>query len=441
MSFDIACARLRSRVAARWVRFDAALCAALVGLWAAASPLEAGAAVAEPAVLESASFQEAIARTLERNPQLLAAGYALDAARAREQSAAFAPALNVSTTLENAAGTGTFTGLNAADLTLALSSTYERGGKREARIGVARAELELTSVEQRITTFDVLTETARRYVALAASQSRLALSQRQVDQLDETRRLIEPRVNAARSPRTELLNVRLDLSRAVQRLSAAERAVEAARIALSAQWGGRDLVSARTDLLTLPPVADLRVLRSRLDTVPDLARFASSARVRESELRLATAQASTDWGWQVGVRRLGVERDTALMASVSMSLGQAARARPLQAEARAGRALVEAEGRAARNDLEGELGRRSADLASARDAVSAISSEQLPLAEEALSLTRRGYEIGRFPYRELSIAQQQILDLETARLDAAVFYHLTRVELERLTGGRLDVLE
>ena len=76
-------------------------------------------------------------------------------------------------------------------------------------------------------------------------------------------------------------------------------------------------------------------------------------------------------------------------------------------------------------------------LESARAAEHAIRDHQLPQAQEVVQLTLAGYRLGRFPYRELALAQQQAFEFELRRLDAALSYHLSRVELERLIGSTL----
>jgi len=388
------------------------------------------------------SFAEVARLTLEQNPQLRAAGYAVDISKAEEKLAAFKPQMQVSSALEYAGGTGNLSGFKSAEYSVSLGSILERGGKRDARVAVASAGTSLAGVDQRIARLDIIAEAGRRFVALAAAESRLRLAERAVEQTGNVQALIEPRVRAARSPRTELLYVQIDVSRAAQSRSAALREVQASRSALSSLWGDPSgNVSVAADLLQLPEVVSAAKLRDRLDTVPDLERFASAERLRDAELRLASSQSVADVTWQIGVRRVQAERDQGLIASVSMPLGARARAEPLLAQARAAKSMVQAESQAARRGLVAQLDLRVADMESARELSDTIESSQIPVANEALELTRRGYEIGRFPYRELAIAQQQILDLERARIEAATLFHQTRIELERLTGGFLDVAE
>ena len=53
--------------------------------------------------------------------------------------------------------------------------------------------------------------------------------------------------------------------------------------------------------------------------------------------------------------------------------------------------------------------------------------------------TRYGYDRGRFSYLELATAQQELLDLRAAIIDAAADYHRLLAEIERLTNEKLGL--
>jgi cobalt-zinc-cadmium efflux system outer membrane protein len=218
--------------------------------------------------------------------------------------------------------------------------------------------------------------------------------------------------------------------------------VVAAQAALAAQWGApQERPTVALALLDVPEPAPSQALAAAVTTTPDLERFATEERLADARVELARAQAATDWRWQVGVRRLQESQDQALVAGVSLPIGQARRAEPEIRERRADVARVQATAVARRIELERLVIAESERLHALRQQVLAISDVQLPRAREARDLTERGYRIGRFPYRELALASEQLIALELARLDAASQYHLTRIEVERLTGARLDLLK
>ena len=58
----------------------------------------------------------------------------------------------------------------------------------------------------------------------------------------------------------------------------------------------------------------------------------------------------------------------------------------------------------------------------------------LPTAEQALALTRRGFEAGRFSFLSLSQAQQTLFELRGRLVEAYARYHTLMVEVDRLTA-------
>jgi cobalt-zinc-cadmium efflux system outer membrane protein len=391
---------------------------------------------------EPIQFGEAARRTLAAHPDTRRLAAELQAAEARAAAAAQGPVLEGGAELENFAGTGAAQGVDAAELTLSLGSVFERGGKRTARIDAADRSLELLSIDQRIAALDRLAETGRRFVALGVAQERVAVARAALKQADTTLALIRPRVAAARSPRTELLNAEIERSRADAELQVALRELVAAQAALAAQWGApEDRPSVTLALLEVPEPASSDALGAALASTPDLERYVTEARLADARVELARAQATADWRWQLGVRRLQDSRDQALVAGVWLPFGQARRAEPAIRERRAELAQIEATAAARRIELERLLIAESERLHALRQRVRAISEVQLPRAREARELTERGYRIGRYPYRELALASEQVIELELGRLEAASQYHLTRIEVERLTGAQIDLLK
>jgi cobalt-zinc-cadmium efflux system outer membrane protein len=414
-----------------WIRSVALACATL----AAVAPAHAQSSA-------QLDFPTAARKTLAAEPHLRRLSIELDVARTREDTAALRAPLEVGAEFENVAGSGATKGIDAAEITLSISSLLERGGKRNARIQEAQRFIELLSIEQRIALLDALGETGRRFVAVAVAQEVRELARRRVAQAKQTLDLIAARVAAARSPRTEQLNAEIELSAAEMALTQSDRELEAAQLSLAAQWASpveRPVVTA--DLTAMAEPRAFELLSQQLTNLPDLDRFAAESRLREAELRLAQSQAVADWRWSAGVRRLEEINEQALVLGFSMPIGvsrrnaAAIRAAELQQKA----TVIDSHAR--RLELLALLHSHWQQLQSSRTAAAAIRDSQLPRAQEALELTKRGYEIGRFPYRELAIAQQQVLSLEALRLEASARFHLTRIEIERLTGAQLSLLE
>ena len=116
-------------------------------------------------------LNEAVARTLARNPELVAFGYQLQAQDGRVLQAGLAPNPELSLTVENALGTGEFSGIDGAETTLSIAWILERG-VRQRRLETARAGVSLLEVEADIMRLDAAAETARLFFSCLSSQAR-----------------------------------------------------------------------------------------------------------------------------------------------------------------------------------------------------------------------------------------------------------------------------
>ena len=116
---------------------------------------------------------------------------------------------------------------------------------------------------------------------------------------------------------------------------------------------------------------------------------------------------------QIGARQAEIGRRQAAIGVEQAEIGArqaAVGARQAQLavrESRANRAIVEQEAESARRALRPVLFAHWQLLQTLSERVAAIGAEDLARAREALEITERGYRIGRFPYRELALAQAQ----------------------------------
>lgn len=413
----------------------------LVGLLVFVLGVDPQLAGAQPGLAGKITFEDAARRALASRPELRRFALALQVAEARRERASLAPPLEFAADLEGAFGTGEYQALDGAELSISLTSLFERGGKRAARVGLAVREQDLLTIEQRIAALDLLAETGRRFVDTAVAEEHVRLATIALEQATQTVELVTPRVRAARSPRTELLGAEIECGTASVALASAQRDLLAAQAALAEQWGDVDArPQATLALLELPAPRTYADLVVSLEALPDLARFATTARLREAELQLARADSVADWRWTLGVRRYQEPGDQALIVGFSIPLDAARRNAAAVREAELAGEIVAQDHDASTLALRTLLFKQLQALDSARASVRAITDELLPRANESLALTDRGYRIGRFPYRELALAKNLIVDLELRRLDAAARFHRARIEIERLTGAQLTLI-
>ena len=179
---------------------------------------------------------QAVERALAANPALQGFAFTLKAQDARITQSNHRPATEVSVELENALGSGAYSGLDAAEATFALSQVIELGDKRQLRGAVARSGREMLAVDRQAAQLDVLAEVTRRFIAVAAAQEQLALTQTATALARGTVDDVSLRVRAAKSPEGELLRSRAASSRAELGEQRATAQLGAARQRLAAMW-------------------------------------------------------------------------------------------------------------------------------------------------------------------------------------------------------------
>lgn len=397
-------------------------------------------AVAGAAAPDGLTLREAITAALARNPELGTYAFELRAAQAREQQAGLRPAPELAIEAENFAGAGETRAFDAAETTLALSQVLELGGKRGARLDAARAGSGAVDVARQAAQLDVLAEVTRRFIAVARAQERLTLARSATALGERTVEASQRRVEAAKSPHAELDRARIALDRYRLDEQAATADLDSARKQLAAMWGapqpvidGRMFAGVRAELFALPVAGDFDALAGRLATNPDFLRYASDARLRDAELRLATTLRRPDLTVSGGLRRFEASGDEVFVVSLSLPMFSGRRAEGYIAEAQANRERVDAQRRAAEVRAQATLYELHRQLTRAVAEAGTLADDIRPRAAEALQETEYAYTRGRYSYLELVDAQREYLSVQAALIEAAASAHLLRAEIERLT--------
>jgi cobalt-zinc-cadmium efflux system outer membrane protein len=307
------------------------------------------------------------------------------------------------------------------------------------RRSAAEADWNLVSIEQQARELDVLSEVTRRFLDVVVAQERVRFENDAVALAQQTVDAISTRVDAGRSPEAERSRAQIALTRARVEQKQAQSELRSARYALSAMWGSPEpaFTSTRAELFDFRAVEPFASLMQRLEKSPDLVRFASASRLREAELRLARAQSRPNLSLSLGVRRFQDSSDMALVAGASMPLTVYDRNQGAIREAQVRLSQTEAEREAASVRARSALLALYQEMTASRARVEILRNEASPQAELALDQTRSGYERGRFSFLELLTAQEELLSLRAAAIDAAADYHRMLAEIERLTSASL----
>ena len=400
--------------------------------------------VASPAtsvVLPALTLREAIESTLRQNPGLQGFQFELSAQDARIDQARLRPAPALGVQLENVAGNGDTRGVDAAEATLSLSQVIELGDKRGRRVSAAMLGRDSLAIEQQAAQLDVLAEVTRRFIHVASDQAQLDLTRNATSLVQTTVEGVTRRVQAGKSPEVELIRARAALSRAQIDQRHAEHELVASREKLAAMWGDTapQFGTVTAELYNLPAPMSFEALVDRLKGNPDFLRFASEARLRDAEIRLAESRRRPDVEVSAGIRRLEATNDQAFVLGATVPLFSSRRASSAIAEARALRAQVDVEQRAAFINARSQVFELYQELVHAIDETRILQRDVLPQMEQARQQTEYAYERGRYSYVELVEGQRAYLETQRALIEAAANAQTLQAEIERLTGEPLQL--
>ena len=387
--------------------------------------LPALSAHAEPAP----AFPELLAQTAGA-PTPMASAAELDAARARRVQAGAWNNPELGVTVENFGGARPAEGGEQTQTTFSIGQTVELGGKRQARVAAAGADLTAAEAKATLSRADYAARLAVAYAEAEAASRRVALTGDALEAAETDARSAKLLVEAGKEAPL----------RSLQASAEADRA----RAELAAARSGQTIAFARLTALAGAPRPYDRIAVSLLDASPasasaqpgSTAAVAAANAEREAaaaRLRSARAAAFPDVKLSVGVRRYDQTDRSAFIAGASLPLPIFNRNRGSVAEAQA--ELRGSEARLRQVELDAEADRRVAeaqgDSAGARLAA-AQSSERA--AAEAYRLARTGYDAGRLPLLELTSARRALAEARGRTLDAQLDRVRAEAELARLSG-------
>ena len=385
------------------------------------------------------TLNEAIARTLEKNPELQVFTLRLQAVDGLRQSADLAPAFNIEVETENVLGSGEFTGTGNSDLTLSLSSIIELGDKRRSRIAVADSKYALAQAKRQVKALDLLGQVTRRFIATLVLQEKLKVVSQAVGLAEVSFKQVSQRVDRGAAPEAERLRARSALIQARLNKKSVAAQLESRKLALATLWGAQqaDFQQLLGELLRFNPVTDFEELYQRVAHTPAIQIYASQARLRDAELALARSQSSTNVQWSLGIRRLQQTDDFAMTAGVSIPLFADRRNRGAVTTANAQRQEIQHRRQAALLSLRAHLFDAWQTHRQSSAATMQLRDDVLPLLEQALIQTREAYERGRYSYVDWLIAQRELLEARLAVIDAAATALLNQALIEQLTAQPL----
>jgi cobalt-zinc-cadmium efflux system outer membrane protein len=386
------------------------------------------------------TLRQALALALLHNPELAAFSWEVRVKEAEALQAGLLPNPELGIEMENLAGSGEFSGTDAAETTVTLSQLIELGSKRAKRRATAALEADLAGWDFETRRLDVLSATAKAFVEVLSLQERLAQADELAGLAGRFFRTVSARVEAGKVSPVEQTRAQVPLAAAHIAQDRARLALEAARKELVALWGGDVATFERAvgSLEKIGPVPSQEQLASLLSQNPDVARWETEKKQRGARLALERANAIPDLTLFAGGRNLQATGDNAFVAGLSIPLPIFDRNQGGIAAARAARSKAQHAAQASRNEAFARLAASYRDLSASALEATTLREQILPAAEESFEATTFGYQAGKFGFLEVLDAQRTLFEVNGQYVEALAAYHKARAEVERLIGAPLE---
>lgn len=397
-------------------------------------------ALAQAQQTETLTLNDALERAINSDPGLRAAAAGVEAAQGSVRQAKARPNPTLSADVENFSGKGDLRGFQGAESTYGVSQELEFGGRRSARIQLAKRELQGAELDRALRGLDLLRDVQTAYFDALAAEELASIAKERLATAQSLNTSIARRVSAARDPLLAGARAEAGLAEARIELTRADTEAATARAKLASYWGGDEgYILSRTDFAL--PVSEDHDHAVVTDKSPDVARL-----VAERERRAASVKVERSLAYQNPTLSLGYRRfedrsgEGALVASVSVPLGIFDRNQGAIARAKSQVMQAEYDLEAGRRAIMREFAALQRTLSTDAAAVRATESEVIPQAKQALDLARNGYDRGAFSYLDVLEAQRALSDARQRRVEALRSYHSNEAALDRLTARFAEAL-
>lgn len=382
----------------------------------------------EPALAETLTLEQAVARATAGTPVERAGQAAVAAAQAGRRQADVRPNPSVIVQGDNLIGTGRYNVFGQAEVSAVYSQPIERGGKREARVALADREVSVAEASARVARLELAASVERAFLDILIADDNVKIADTRLTIEQGMQREALRRVRGYKDPLFVETRAAARVAQARIEQDAAIERQKSSRAALAAFWGGSgEDLNVTGVLFTQIPAA------TSLASADEALSEAQAARAGAA-IRLEETRRVQDYTVSGGARFLRESNDVAAVAGITIPLGRFDRNQGAIERARAERVRVEAAAEAARFERRRRLATLQAQARAASDQAQAIVKEIYPRTTKALAQVREGYARGGFSFRDMQDAADAITRAQDEWLEAITRYRDLLTEIDRLTG-------
>jgi len=404
--------------------------------------------------LQGVSSADLIKRALAANGELVAARLDIERARGRLRQAGLRP----NPILEVEEMTGKLTGSRDRETSVGISIPLEVGGKRKARIELARAELEASEAEIANRERQLTSEVLMQYGEALAALRELQITENLNDLDLQTTRFVQARVNEGDTAPLELNLLKAEIDRLRSRKVLLEGRLRVALLKLKSLVGmpSDEPLRLREDLtaphLPVVPASLESAVEIAIRTRPDVRLARLTEEVAQAGYRLARAQSAPDVAFttRYTVERtsfddtpIGVLTDNDKLISFGVSVGIPIFNRNQGAKSEA--AIAVSQARTRREFLEqvvkSEVASAYARYEASRNAAAIFEQGVIARTNENVRAIRAAYELGEFRITDLITEQRRLLDSQREFTEALAEQYRALADLQTAIGAPLTERE
>ena len=377
---------------------------------------------------ESLTVQQAVDVALRQNPDLLAAGHEVDAAKSgvRGARALANPEILVAPTVVGTAG---------SDSAVSVIQPMEVNGQRAVRTRIARFEAAATQAAYTIAERDLIRSVRQTYWDVAQAANLVDLNRENAKLAEALYQAALRQLDVGAAPGAQVIKSGVELTRARQELSRAESELSQAKARLNTLLGRSPEIAFEPSdpLIFTPLTADRAKMRSSAEANrPELAEAEASLCARQAEVMAVEVRRRPDIALQARQETFG--GDLALAVGVTLPLldwgSVRADRRRAQDKAIAQSRRVESVRNAVNLEVDSALREVSRTEALIREYQQGVISQ----AEQLAQMAQKGFAAGANSYLEVLEAQRTLKAVRT-EYNAALADHLKALaQLEWATG-------
>lgn len=376
------------------------------------------------------TLEAAVQTALRQNPLLRAGGHELAASDGAIRQAGLIPNPSLSLDVED-------TRRETRSTSLMLSQTIELGGKRAARVELARRDRDVAALELEARRAEVRASAIQAFFDSLIAQERVQVAQASLEIAASGAQAVSRRVTAGKVSPIEETRARVAESSARIELRQAQADLASALRALGVVMGEAPGAIVRVDgsADALPALLEGPALDERIEQSPLLRRARMAVQRADAAFELERARATPDVTVGVGGKRAAELGRTQPLISVSIPIPLFDRNQGAQFEALRKRDAAQALAQAQEQQLRAEVLQAADQLRARAEEIEVLRRDVLPGAQAAHEAARRGFELGKFGFLDVLDAQRTWLQARGQYFAALSQAHRLCADIDRRLGA------